>query len=237
MYNIAICDDEEIFSSYLHEKLKALLPSYVSEFRIDIYESPSELINALISKSKTYNILFLDIIMEGINGITLAKQIRSLGMNSHIVFVTCSKDYAFSSFEVTPVHYLLKPPNNDSLAEALDRIFEQDKVEDVVIVRSHKQSQNVVVVKEIAYIEIFRTDMNIHLISGNVIHAIGSLREISEQINSSSFYRCQRSYLVNLQYVFSVKRYYFLLKNSCKVPIAKNRYKEAVEKTTEFLMS
>lgn len=124
MFRIAICDDETIFA----EKLKMLISAYLSEkrivFEIDIFKSGKEFV-ALEAGIARYTTVFLNINMDGVNGIETAKKIRSVSKETFIVFVTAYISYSLESYRLDVVRYLLKGDSNFPAAvqECLDAII------------------------------------------------------------------------------------------------------------------
>ena len=119
MIRIALCDDEK---DYL-DKIKAILAKYENEkgliFDIHAYLSPSELLDKL-EAGEEYSIYILDIYMPGITGMGVATELRSMGVESPIIFLTSSPDFALQAFGVNATHYILKPYDEDSVFFAID---------------------------------------------------------------------------------------------------------------------
>lgn len=109
MYQVAICEDDPLFSQQLSQLVKEILDEAQISFQLTVYSSAQALKKALLEEGSIIHILFLDIIMEGEDGLSLAKQLRQVEMDLAIVFVTASKEFALAGYEVKPLHYLLKP--------------------------------------------------------------------------------------------------------------------------------
>ena len=124
MIKIAVCDDE---SKYL-EKIKSITAQYASEkgllFDVRAYDSPSDLLDA-IEAGEEYSIYVLDIYMPGITGMSVATQLRDMGVESPIIFLTSSPDFALQAFGVNATHYILKPYDKDSVFNALDKALNE----------------------------------------------------------------------------------------------------------------
>jgi len=124
MLRIAICDDE----SYFAEELKELLSGYMMEkglvFEIDTYNSGEELVGLGI-KVIQYKVVFLDINMEKVDGITAAEKIRRISKEVFIVFVTAYMDYSLEGYRLDVVRYLLKGDANfrATVNECMDAII------------------------------------------------------------------------------------------------------------------
>ena len=137
MFKIAICDDESFFT----EELRELLSSYMMEkdvvFEIDTYSSGEALIELGIEVVR-YNIVFLDINMEKVDGIKTAEMIRKVSREVFIVFVTAYVDYSLEGYRLDVVRYLLKGNANfqSKVNECMDAIF--DKMNYSVVKRAEK---------------------------------------------------------------------------------------------------
>ena len=101
MLKIAVCDDEPTFAAQISEKIKKYMP----ECTIQSFLSGED----LLLQEKAFDIYFLDIQMEKINGIEIAKKLRELDEESVNVYITGAKEYVFQAFDVAALHYLLKP--------------------------------------------------------------------------------------------------------------------------------
>ena len=103
---IAICDDEKEFRDLIRVYIEDYLNTKDILYTIDTFISGEKFLNETFPSE--YSIIFLDINMEGMDGITTAKKIRERGINSYIVFVTAYIDYSLEGYKVGAVRYLLK---------------------------------------------------------------------------------------------------------------------------------
>lgn len=124
MYKIAICDDNTQFGTSLEKALTSRLQERNVGFELTVFQDPSELL-AAFENDGTFHLIFLDILYEKhhANGIEIARKIRSLHTNTDIVFLSYSSDYALESYEVSPLHYIIKSPDMEKIEEALNRFF------------------------------------------------------------------------------------------------------------------
>lgn len=122
MLKIAFCDDDlEIL-----KELGILLDKYKKERDEDltctVFQSPLELL-AAIEKGFSFDILFLDILMPGENGIETAKEIRQYDNNMKIIFLTSSPEFAVQSYTVGAYFYQLKPVWEESFFRLMDAVL------------------------------------------------------------------------------------------------------------------
>lgn len=122
---IAICDDEKEFRDLIRVYIEDYLNTKDILYTIDTFISGEKFLSE--TSPSEYSIIFLDINMEGMDGVTTAKKIRERGINSYIVFVTAYIDYSLEGYKVGAVRYLLKNGYNlqAAMEECLDAILEK----------------------------------------------------------------------------------------------------------------
>lgn len=227
MFRIAICDDERFFV----EKLKELLSDYMMEkgfvFEIDTYNSGAELLGLGIEISQ-YTVVFLDIIMEKISGITAAEKIRKVSREVFIVFVTAYMDYSLEGYRLDVVRYLLKGDANfrSIVNECMDAIIY--KLNYSVAKKEFRFMEGV---KEISLERLLYIESNLHKLEFYVMEdamqiytMYGTLNELEEELTENNFVRIHQSYLVNIKHIKNVARYRAVLTNGVELVIPKVRY-------------
>lgn len=227
MLSIAICDDEE----YFRIREKQLILKYMSEkdckCTIDTFESGKTLLNLKESLSQ-YDIIFLDINMEEIDGIETAKEIRKITEDVCLVFVTAFITYAPEGYKVNAMRYLLKDDESleNAINECLETILQKIFFEGNKMYFEFQEGKRKIRLENIVYIE-----SNLHRL---VFHMSGKdavkytiytkLDEMDELLRDNGFCRIHKSYLVNLKYVDSVERYKAILSTGESLAISKARY-------------
>ena len=126
------------------------------------------------------------------------------------------------SFDVSPLHYLIKTDKLEKLEEALDRFF--DKHADQSFYIKSREGILALPVSEILFFEIYGHDLSVHLISGENHTFSGTLKKIEEDLPGSTFIRAHKSYLVNMAHIVKIARYEISLSNGETVPISKKNY-------------
>jgi len=228
MYCFAICDDDPVFLNNLTALLEETLREDSIPFSLDTYVDTTPLFQAVEQEGKQYHVLLLDILMEKETGIALARRLRNAGARSSIIFITSTPEFALESFDVNPIHYLLKPVSVGSLRVALRRCMEVQKRDAVFTLTCPDKSSRLIRLNDILYAEIFLTELKIHLKDGESVAGVGKLSEMLAQLPESWFYRCHRSFVVNLEEVVGIRRFDFILENGRHVPIAQRKYGEAM---------
>lgn len=233
---VAIVDNEPLFATVLKKMSTRLLEKTTYAFTIDTYQSAESLLAAL--STSAYDLFFLDILLDGMNGMELARKIKAKEANGKIVFITSSIDYAVESYEVSPLHYLVKPVTLVNLEEAFRRFFEvfceSESKGETVLLKDTSNRTVAILISDIYFAEILETKITIHTTNGP-LYIKGRMDDLQKLLPPEHFFRCHRSFLVNFQQVTGSRRYDFILKNNMLVPISKGNYKHAVESFAAYL--
>lgn len=235
MIKLAFCDDD---ISILND-LRTLFDKYRVERNEDMeytaFHSPLELL-AEIERGVRYDILFLDVLMPGENGINVAAEIRQYDQNAKIIFLTSSAEYAVQSYTVDAYFYQLKPIWKESLFRLMDSVLAvcEKEHENRLILRC-KGSITRVELRHLEYCEVIHRTLFIHLTDGKVLESIGSMDELSRQLEPfGGFLRSHRSYLVNLEHIKDIS--YKAITMSCltQIPIPRGKYQEIKDTFLEY---
>lgn len=119
-YRIAVCDDDPVMREQLHSFCRELLDGESIPYAITAFPSAAELEKRMNSDvEKPFNLLILDIQMNGMTGLELARSLRSKDDRISIIFVTACDNYLSEGYDVQPIHFLLKPICREALANAI----------------------------------------------------------------------------------------------------------------------
>lgn len=230
MFCIAICDDEEYFCTKEKELVAGFMNRKGYPYRIDIFSSGRELLDStdLISQ---YDVIFLDINMRELDGIETAKEIRKITRETYIVFVTAFITYAPEGYKVDAIRYLLKDDDclEKAVTECLETIVYKMNYEEQKHVFEFQEGKLEIFFEDILYIESNLHKLIFHL-AGNrktKYTMYAKLDDMDELLRDSGFCRLHKSYLVNLRYVESIKRYQAELSDGNSLGISKSRYLDA----------
>lgn len=227
MIRVALCDDD---SHSLNETL-VLLDRYCRERKREIvhttFNSPVELL-AQIEQGVQFDVLFLDILMPGQNGIETAEEIRRHDSNVKIVFLTSSTEFAVQSYAVGAYNYQLKPPQWEGLSHLLDSALETCAHErENSIILHCKTGITRLDLDRLEYCEVIHRTLLFHLSSGKVLESTGSLDELSSHLKPyGCFLRPHRSYLVHLGYIRSISYRAITMTSLTEIPIPRGKYNE-----------
>lgn len=232
MFRIAVCDDE----AYFRGQEKKLIGQYMGkrgyDCQIDLYASGKDLLDKA-DREFLYDILFLDISMEELDGLQTAERIRKLSETVCIVFVTAYITYALEGYKVGAVRYLLKEENSleNSLQECLDTIMERMDKKEAVCEFEFQNGKKKMPTDAIFYVE-SRLHKVLFYVRENGVKEYSRydrLDEVEKELRQYGFCRVHQSFLVNMKHAKSVERYKVTLENGAEVSISKKYYKD-VEK-------
>lgn len=227
MIQIGFCDDD----TAVLEQLQTLLAQYQTERGEEIgytgFQTPLDLL-AAIERGARFDILLLDVIMPGENGIDTAAEIRTYDKNVKIIFLTETAEFAVQSYCVGAYFYQLKPIWAESLFQLLDSALEAcAREKSHCLILRCKNGITRVELKDLEYCEVIHRTLQLHLADGTVLESIGSLDELFRQLEPyGNFLRPHRSYLVNLDYVRTISANAITLSGGVEIPLPRGRHNE-----------
>lgn len=223
---IAICDDcrEDI------EQLSSALLSYDPMFHIVPYSSGTSLMHDIWDGCFYADVLFLDIYMPGLDGITTARKIRSLCKDLKIIFLSSSQDHYAQAYEIFAFNYICKPFDRERLHTVLSRALDElDKESGCKVSIQYKGTVHTVDCRQIRYIESRDKLLMFYLADDSVLQCYGRLDEILKELPQQSFFRCHQSFIVNLFHVTELGDKYFRIEQAT-IGISRKYGKEAKER-------
>lgn len=231
IFNIAICDDEEIHRQTLSEYLNKSLTNI--EYTLKKFNSGEDLLE---NYPENIDILLIDIMMDGKNGIDISKQIRTFDTNVTIIFTTSFIDFAQKGYEVRAFRYLLKPIEyNDFLINILECInyISKNHINCLTIREAVNREIVKIPVNTILYIE---TDCRYVLIhtDNQTYRTIGAIKNFEKELEHQYFYRCHTSYLINLKKVRGINNKCALIKED-EILVSRYKIKDLKIKITNIL--
>ena len=215
---IAVCDDDKKQLKYLGALVSEWADKGTYTCTTEFFLS-SEAFLFEYSEDRTWDILLLDIEMGGMNGVDLAKTIRRTNDAIQIIFITGFPDFIAEGYEVSALHYLMKPVLPEKLHTVLDKAAANLAKSEKRLSITYDRQTDFVPLSQIMYIEAQKQYILIHTVS-ETYRMKGSLADMEKQLDEY-FIKCQRSFVVNLRYVTRIKNDCVLLKNGSEVPISR----------------
>ncbi|MDD4291573.1 MAG: LytTR family DNA-binding domain-containing protein [Clostridia bacterium] len=222
MLNIAICEDND----YERELLLRHVTDYFGATEIQIvtelHNSGETLLDA--AKIRHYDLIFLDIMLGGKNGMTVAKIIREKDKKVCIVFYSSSSEFAVDGYSVDALGYILKPVTNEKLGNLLDKYVNtlSKAISESVNVRYNGVNVSVPVNK-IVFIESQDKRLLFHMKDQTVMTTYSKLDEYNLLLEDYPFMlRCHKSYLVNMNFIKKLTDYKFIMTTGEIIPIPRD---------------
>ena len=219
-YRVAICDD----CTKDAEFVQGILRKWATERQVDIQVEcfPSaESFLFCYAEDKAWDILLLDIEMGSMDGVTMAKRVRQDNEIVQIVFITGYSDYIAEGYEVSALHYLMKPVNKTKLFEVLNRALEKRKQEECCLNLELSGEMVRIPFYEIRYLDVHQNYITIHCKQEYTLKR--SLSSIEKELDDR-FCRVGRTVILNLKFVRRVTKTDVYLSEGTVLPLPRGAY-------------
>lgn len=236
MIKVAFCDDDLSVANEIRVMLDRYRAGQNQKISCDVFHSSLELLSQ-IEKGVCWDILFLDILMPGENGIDIAKEIRQYDNAVKIIFLTSSPEYAVESYTVGAYFYQIKPMQEESFFRLMDSaVSECEKMQQSSVVLQCKNGIVRIDLGKLVYCEAFGRNLLFYMENGTVLESMGNLDSLSKKLlQYENFMRPHRSFLINMEFVQKISYKAIEMDNLAEIPIPhgkcseiKNRYLEYV---------
>ena len=232
--SIAVCDDIETDLQYI----TGMVNAWAMQGRIPVSIKTFPSAEAFLfhySENKDYDILLLDVEMGKLNGIDLAKQIRVQNSRVQIVFITGYPDFIAEGYEVSALHYLIKPVKPEKLGEVLRRAADLSQKERPYLLVSSERETIRIFLEDIYYAESQGHYMLVHTkqMQYRMRMTVSSLLEKLGE----GFYRCGRSFVVSLRHICRITKSEVFLENQVSLPLGRGQYDEINKTMIRYLRS
>ena len=218
-YRVAIVDDSTTDAEFVKGILENWAGQRQADIRGELFPSAERFLFRY-AEDKAWDILLLDIEMGAMDGVSLAKKIRQDSEAVQIVFITGFADYISEGYEVSALHYLMKPVKQDKLFGVLDRaVAAMQKTERVILLPVGGEMLRLPV-GQVQYVEAF--SHTVAIVTGiDTIQVKMPISEI-EKLLGDGFIRCHRSYLVGLKHIARLSKTEVILDNGKTLPLSRS---------------
>lgn len=226
MLHITICDDEKSQLALLDSLVTEWAKHQKYELEIHLCQSADQFL-FWQEDHKESDILLLDIDMPGMDGLSLARSLRSKGEPVQIIFVTGLTDYILEGYDVEAVSYLIKPLKKEQLFSCLNKAKERCGQKAPSLLLEIPGGLARIKLADICYLESDAHDTQVHsVLPPNTIRCKTGIRELEKQLQaqSGSFFKIHRSYLVNLSYINKITRKDVFMDSGEVLPVARGRW-------------
>jgi len=198
MIRIAIVEDDKNYAEALMKYILRYEKESNQKFQIMKFQDGEDIINEYKAE---YDIILMDIEMQFMDGMTAAKEIRKSDSEVVIIFITNMPQYAMKGYAVEALDYVLKPINYYAFSQRIDRALSRmQKRTKKYISLSYKGRVKKVDISDIFYIEVQNHYLSYHTKDGEY-SVRGTMKELEESLQNETFFRCNKCYLINLEYV------------------------------------
>lgn len=227
---IAVCDDEMLFLKTLKKQISEILPD--NNYSILEFFSGEQLIESF--QREKFDIVILDIEMDGINGIETAKMIRAIDRSVTIAFLTSHETFAIQGYEVNAERYILKQQPEYMYREQLTALFMDYNQNHKRFKYSKSGKVFSVKVSDIIYFEVLNRKITLHSLNGDFDY-YGKISEVENEYQNDGFIKVGKSYLINIAHIKFIDKNDIILKNDTKILLGRNIKNQIVEEYLNYL--
>jgi len=231
---IAIVEDDENYAKKIIE--------YINEWAQgkDIFVEIFSYISAesfweVWTENEDFDILFLDIKLDKMNGIELARLIRKTNGNVAIVFITIMKEYTLQGYTVSAMNFLLKPANKEECFDCLNKILQNNTAKKYYLLNDAEK------VVKLPMTDIIYIKMDSHtatiITKSKEYWCRKTTAQILKELDDNLFVKCHKSYIINIRHVQSISKSWVLMSNSVKIPLSRDIAEEIYELFLKYNMN
>ncbi len=235
-YKIGICDDNQADTDYVTSLVKGWAEQAGVCVELKTYPSAESFLFQY-EEEKDFDILLLDIEMGQLNGMELARKIRQDNRTVQIVFITGYPDYMSDGYDVTALHYLMKPVSAGKLSEVLSKAVGMLARQPRILFFDLGKESLRISAEDIVYAESQGHYSLLHT-KGEEYKFRMTFAELERQLGEG-FYKCSRSFIVNLKYVRRITKTAVLLAwktdGNLELPLGKGLYDDMNRELIQFL--
>lgn len=222
---IAICDDDKEELARISSFLDKYQREHNASLTYKAFHSGVELLSTV--RSGDFALYLLDVIMPAVNGVEVAKEIRSFDTEAKIVFLTSSPEFAVASYTVKAMDYILKPVEEGRLFGVLNELMtDSQKPQEGLTVKA-KSGITRILFSRLVYVEVVNKQVYFHLSDNSVREITARLSEFEQPLLARpEFMRVHRSYIVNLFQINELTANGLTTHQGNSIPVSRALYKE-----------
>lgn len=226
---IAVCDDEQKFIDDFKRITDKLYPSL--DMVVDTFSDGAELLKSF--GFRAYDLVFLDIEMPEMDGITLAEKLRETSDEVSIVFLTGHIEYAVKGYEVNALRYLTKPADEQKVKDVIDRVLK--KLGDVKMLWIKTDEGEVKLrLSDILFIE--SQNQNVLISTAEDSYSVrGNMNDYEKRLEQEGFFRIHRGYIVSLARVSRLSGKEVVMEDGTTLPVSRSKEARLKEVLFSFI--
>lgn len=237
MIRIAIVDDEKIFVEMYKNEIIRLFEENNVDCIVDVYTNPRLFQSE--NSFDSYDLIFMDIDMPEVTGVQVASELRSIGADATLVFVSNHDNFVFESFRYSPYRFIRKNNLLDDTEEMISTFCDIMKKRPSHILLDLKDKKDSLEnVSQIVYFYSIRHDIffyNAHKDSVRLAIHTYTMDRLEEILKDRGFIRIHRTYLLNYQWILRIETDTVYLKNGNNLPLSRGRSDTVKKEYQRFL--
>ncbi len=218
---IAIVEDEKIYMEDLQNTLFGWKPDNM-ELEVASFYTGEEIVKRYCSECSEYDLIFMDIKLDGIDGLEAARQLREAGYEGAIAFLTSHTDFKYvqDGYNVSALHYFEKPIKKENIEACINLLATNNHFKHLYFKYLYNGKEIFISCKEILYFESQRNYIVIHTLNSKLspYKYKGNISSVLSQV-PKSFVQCHRSYVVNMTHVVLIKNKDLFMRSQEQIPI------------------
>ena len=232
--NIAIVDDIAAERALLRSRLERQLSRRNIQANLLEYDTGEAFLSSCAKLR--FAVLFLDIYMDGVNGIETAKQFRSMDTHCLLIFTTTSTDHALEGFRVRAMHYLVKPYTEEMISDLIDEILARRPSTERYMTLKLNGTEVPLPFSSFIYAEHFSHMIHIHTTGGKELITRQSFEAFTASLKMDPrFYLCSRGVVINLDHAVDFDGALFILDDESRISVSRKLVKNARQTFMDFL--
>lgn len=229
---IAVCDDEKVMLRQLSQYLNQVQEETGDRYDLFYYTSAEELLDHL---PKDVQVILLDISMGDMSGMECARALRERGCEAAVFFITSMTEYALEGYEVHAYAFLPKPLIYSELKGRLTDYFSRmDRNRKAILPVETAGGMELLPIEDILYAEVYQHELSFTL-RDRAVTGILQLSQVAERLEPHGFFRCHRSYLVNMAQIRRIDPDTITMQNGAAVPVSKHRRKTFLDAFSNYM--
>lgn len=198
--SIAVCEDDRAD----HERLCGLIAASGASAGVSGFETGEDFLAAW--QPGRFDLIFMDIYLDGLDGVEAVRRVRETDRGVPVAFITTSEDFALDSYRLNVAKYIEKPASQDEVDEMIALALHRKAERDRELIPWGRRDPIRFSPSRLRYVEQQEHSLAFYLAGGGVLRRKGKLDDLEPLLAEYPFFRCHKSYLVNLTFVLSLDR-------------------------------
>lgn len=238
MIGIAFCDDDLTVLDEILGLMDQFRTKYYQQIEYSLFHSPLELL-AEIKSGLRLDVLVLDVIMPGADGISVAREIRQYDEAVKIIFLASSSEFALEAYTVGAYFYQMKPVSEENLYRLLRSVISEcEKARQYSLILHSKSGITRIHLDKLLYCEVVGRNLMFHLENGKVLESVGSMNILCSKLASyKNFLHPHRSFLVNMEFIQNISYRAITMDNHVEIPIPHGKCSQIKNQYLEYAFS